>query len=157
KPGSSLLVPTAFPLYGQRKPRSIGYQLPIRTPRRWNSAGPVRAHIAEGTSPATLVHRLVPAEAAVELSVVPAVHGAVAIEVEILQVAGVSGARPERGPEEVAIPPIHVPGRRLRRRTIERSCPAGRRRPYRLHPRPCPTVRETGTVSVSAAPALTVA
>src|SRR5947209_17089071 len=48
------------------------------------------------------------AEAAVELPVVPAVHVAVPVEVEVPQVTGLAGARPERGPEEVAIQWIHV-------------------------------------------------
>src|SRR5438876_3264013 len=49
------------------------------------------------------------AEAAVELPVVPAVHLAVPVEVEIPQVTGLAGTLLERGPEEVAIQPIHVP------------------------------------------------
>ncbi len=48
------------------------------------------------------------AEPAVELPVVPAVHVAVPVEVEVPQVAGVGGARPERGPEEVAVLSVHV-------------------------------------------------
>src|SRR5262245_26508785 len=50
-----------------------------------------------------------PAEPAVELPVVPAVYVAVPVEVEVPQVARVGGARPERGPEAVAVPLIHVP------------------------------------------------
>ena len=61
------------------------------------------------TSPVAFVSCSIPAEAAVELPVVSAVHVAVAIEVEVPQVAGVGGARPERGPEEVAIQTIDVP------------------------------------------------
>src|SRR5262249_58666180 len=48
------------------------------------------------------------AEAAVELAVVPAVHVAVAVEVEVPQVAGLAGALPERGAEEVTVRPVHV-------------------------------------------------
>src|SRR5439155_2407346 len=47
------------------------------------------------------------AEAAVELPVVPAVHVAVAVEVEVPQVGGIADALPECGPEEVAVQPIH--------------------------------------------------
>src|SRR5262245_46181699 len=48
------------------------------------------------------------AEAAVELPVVPAVHVAVAVEIEVPQVAGLAGVLHERGAEEVAILAVHV-------------------------------------------------
>src|SRR5262245_44581426 len=48
------------------------------------------------------------AEAPAELSVVVAVDIAVAIEVEVPQVAGVGGGCPECGSEDVAVLPIHV-------------------------------------------------
>src|SRR5689334_21266111 len=48
------------------------------------------------------------AEAAVELAVVPAVHVAVPVEVEVPQVAGVAGAPLEGGQEAVAVRPVHV-------------------------------------------------
>src|SRR5262245_273594 len=48
------------------------------------------------------------AEAAVELPVVPAVHVAVPVEVEIPEVTDLAGALLEHGPEAVAIQPIHI-------------------------------------------------
>src|SRR4051812_39738098 len=48
------------------------------------------------------------AEAAAELAVIAPVHIAVTVEVEVPQVAGVAGARPGRGPEEVAVLSVHV-------------------------------------------------
>ena len=47
------------------------------------------------------------AEPAVELAVVPAVHGAVAVVVEVPQVARPAGPRPERRPEQVAVARVH--------------------------------------------------
>src|SRR5262249_27225060 len=48
------------------------------------------------------------AEATVELPVVLAVHIAVAVEVEVPQVTGLTGALLERRPEQVAVQPVHV-------------------------------------------------
>src|SRR6266545_4135163 len=48
------------------------------------------------------------AEPAVELPVVEAVHVAVPVEVEVPQVTGVGGTRPEGGPEGLAVLPVHV-------------------------------------------------
>src|SRR5262249_13340185 len=86
---------------------------------RRGGAGPVGACLAVRTPPTasfsshgperTRNTRLRPAEPAVELPVVPAVYVAVPVEVEVPQVARVGGARPERGPEAVAVPLIHVP------------------------------------------------
>ena len=47
------------------------------------------------------------AEAAVELAVVPAVHGAVAVVVEVPQVTRLAGPCPERRPEQGAVAPVH--------------------------------------------------
>src|SRR5262249_24823717 len=48
-------------------------------------------------------------EPAAELAVVVAVHVTVPVEVEVPQVPGLRGGRPERGPEPVAVLPVHVP------------------------------------------------
>src|SRR5690349_2909290 len=67
--------------------------------------------VAQPPSPARalLPSGLQPAEPAVELPVVPAVHAAVPVEVEVPQVPGLGGGRPERGPEPVAVKSVHVP------------------------------------------------
>src|SRR5262245_25097479 len=49
------------------------------------------------------------AEPAVELPVVPAVHIAVPVEIEVPQIADFTGACLERGSEKVAVELIHVP------------------------------------------------
>src|SRR5205085_2849290 len=48
------------------------------------------------------------AEPAVELPVVPAVHVAVPVEVEVPQVPGLAGGGVERGSEPVAVRRVHV-------------------------------------------------
>jgi len=65
----------------------------------------VPGKLALSTSPVADVS----AEPAVELAVVPAFHVAVSVEVEVRQIIRVTGNRLERGPEEVAIQPVHVP------------------------------------------------
>src|SRR5688500_11079641 len=79
----------------------VGACLAVRTP-------PAASLQVPGPSRAILLTRSKLAEPAVELAVVPAVHVAVPVEVEVPQVAGVGGDRPERGPEEVAVLPVHV-------------------------------------------------
>ena len=64
--------------------------------------------MAVRTSPAAFLSCSILAEPAIELPVVPAVHVAVPVEVEIPEVAGVPGGRPECGSEEGAIRLIHV-------------------------------------------------
>src|SRR5260370_39075738 len=72
-------------------------------------AGEGLAFLAAKTPPATLLSCSKLAEAAVELAVVPAVHVAVPVEVEVPEATGLAGAFLERGAEEVAIGLIHAP------------------------------------------------
>ena len=78
------------------------------------AAGPVRGWLGGKASPAARRRRrhllrplpLTPsamAEAAVELAVVPAVHDAVAVVVEVPPVARLAGPPPERRPEQVTV------------------------------------------------------
>src|SRR5262249_42013053 len=83
-------------------------------------AGPVRGLLGGKPSPAARRRRrhllrplpLTPsgmAEAAVELLLVPAVHDAVAVVVEVPQVTRFAGPRPERRPEQVTVARVHDP------------------------------------------------
>src|SRR5687767_7520376 len=68
---------------------------------------PRKVTAGDNTSPVLWTGSILP-EPAVELPVVPAVHVAVPVEVEVPQVAGVGRGRPERGPEAVPVLPVHV-------------------------------------------------
>src|SRR5260370_23399316 len=48
-----------------------------------------------------------PTEAAIELPVIPAVHFAVPVEVEVPEVTGRTGLRLERGPKQLAVLLVH--------------------------------------------------
>src|SRR5262249_11089180 len=86
------------------------------------------------------------AEAAVELPLVQAVHVAVAVVIEVPQVAGVTSFRTERGPEQLAGLPVHVPlALRVAEQPDEALPPPAPRRPRpRPGPAPAPSGRGRG-------------
>ena len=65
--------------------------------------------MAVRTPPAAILRCSILAEPEIKLSVVQPVHVAVAVEIQVPQVAGVGGGRPERGLEAVAVLSVHVP------------------------------------------------
>src|SRR5437016_2032159 len=75
-----------------------GPQIVAQISRPYHNLGPRPIHLTGS----------ILAEPTVELPVVPTIDVAIAVEIEISQVAGLASVRLERGSEEVAILPIHI-------------------------------------------------